>query len=127
MNTYKKAVVIYYMVIVAIAVGMAFHDSVTFERLITVLSVAIIPVILTALRTTNFWHDDPNAVAKLKKDHAETIAKSEAIQQKRISDITAAHAETIKKLKEEHAESYRKAITRPSASLMQDGPYPTTR
>lgn len=127
MNTYKKVVVIYYMVIVAIAVVMAFYDTIAFERLITVLSVAIIPVVLTALRTTNFWHDDPNSVAKLKKEHAEAVVKAEAAQQKIISHLTATHAEAITKLKEEHAESYRRASNRPAASLMPDGPYPVVR
>ena len=136
MDLWKKIVIGYYLLIVSFTLGLVsiggskFDDS-SFQRIITVFSIAIVPVALSAIRTSDFWRDDPNSVSNATRIHAEEMArvkqahekeKSEseemyaeqmsyaetissktiADQKQKIADMTAAHAAEIKKERDDY-------------------------
>lgn len=81
MTFWKKIVVGYFILLLTVFVLSAFLHGYgirevspgTFETLITFFSIAVIPVVIAAIRTTDFFRDDPNDVARLKKEHAKEI------------------------------------------------------
>jgi hypothetical protein len=75
MTLWKKIVIGYFIFILTIFVAVVLLHGYfilpaqpgTFETLITFFSIAVIPVIVAAIKTTDFFRDDPESVAELKK------------------------------------------------------------
>jgi hypothetical protein len=102
MDTWKKIVISYYIILVSTTFAVVILDGLekidfiegNITLIITIFSVALAPVAMSALRTKDFWKDDPESVRRIKKDHA-----------KEISDLRKEHSEEISNLRKEHAKA----------------------
>ena len=78
MELFKKIVIVYFILLLStFVVTVLLHGfSIfevrpgTFETLITFFTIAVIPVVVAAIKTKDFFRDDPNSIASLKEHHA---------------------------------------------------------
>jgi hypothetical protein len=99
MTAYRKFFIVFYclLVVVAVAITVAGGQSNgiisegTATRVLTVLSVALIPVIIAAINTKDFWKEDPDDVSRLKREHRAEIAYLQALHLKKEEEIKATH------------------------------------
>jgi hypothetical protein len=86
MNDIKKLFVSVYLTLFAATIIAAFWNGLgvidlkegTIHLMLWGFSIAMIPAAITAFRTHDFWKDDPESVAKIKKENLHTIAQAEA-------------------------------------------------
>jgi hypothetical protein len=62
-----------------------------------------VPVAIAVLKTTNFFHDDPNSVASLKRRHAEEIANLKKTQAQKEANLEKFYRDAIAEMEKEHA------------------------
>src|SRR4051794_12336154 len=87
MTAFRKAIIVFYALLVTILVAVPLLDGLGVIKLkegtgwlIAQIAVATaVPVAIAAMKTTDFFREDPNDVARLKKGYLATLAaKDEA-------------------------------------------------
>jgi uncharacterized membrane protein YdfJ with MMPL/SSD domain len=102
MDTFKKIFVSIYALLVVVAFTFTLLDGAgvialkegSLQRALNVLGVSLIPVVVAAIRTKDFWKDDPSSIANLKRQSAEFVEKNNAIADEAIAKLIAVHENT---------------------------------
>lgn len=128
MTLWKKIVIGYFILLLSAFVMAAFLHGYgvrevrpgTFETMITFFSIAVIPVVVAAIRTTDFFRDDPNDVARLKKTHAEEIQRIRSENLQAMLDYDKTKSAEIAGLTDEK-EKWRQKAQNPFGPLKPPG------
>ena len=84
MTSYRKAIIVFYILLVIVLIAFALLDGASIIKLkdgtsLLIMQIAIataVPVAIAAMKTTDFFREDPIDVARLKRDHFEAMAKN---------------------------------------------------
>lgn len=102
------------------ATGVLTLQDGTLHSFFLVLGLELCAVITAVFRTQDFFKDDPNSVANLKRKHSEEITKvqkekteTESSLRTEIERLKAAHAAEIKKMRDDHMRSIQQMRNAP--------------
>lgn len=124
MTSFRKAIIAFYMVLVAALFAVPLLDGLGCIRLkdgtswllAQIVVATAVPVALAAMKTQDFFRDDPNDIARLKKDHAEQMRKSQAESTQAILSLNSQKDAVISDLTEEK-EKWRQKAQNPFGAL----------
>ena len=99
MTAFRKAIIIFYILLVAVLVAVPLLDglgTITLKEgtgwLIAQIAVATaVPVAIAAMRTTDFFREDPHDIAHLKKDYLAATTQRDALHLKEMEEVKTAH------------------------------------
>ena len=103
------------------ATGVLTLQDGTLQSFFLVLGLELCAVITAVFRTQDFFKDDPNSVANLKRKQAEEIAKiqkekadAESVLRAEIEGLKSSHAAEMKKAKDDYMMKLAQASRRPT-------------
>lgn len=124
MTTFRKAIIVFYMVLVASVFAIPLLDGLgrisikdgTSWLLAQIVVATAVPVALAAMKTTDFFRDDPNDVSRLKREHAEQMRKAQAESTQAILSLNSQKDTVIANLTDEK-EKWRQKAQNPFGAL----------
>jgi len=98
MTAFRKAIIVFYILLVTVLVAVPLLDGLGVIKLkegtgwlITQIALATaVPVAIAAMKTTDFFREDPHDVAHLKSEHLEAMAQKDAAHLQIVAELQTA-------------------------------------
>jgi hypothetical protein len=99
MTTYRKIIIVFYLIVVTVVIAFPILDGLGFIALkegtswllTQIVTATAVPVAIAVLKTSDFFKEDPYDAANLKKEHERALIESDTKQKKAIADLVSQH------------------------------------